>query len=127
VKTEAIHLLVEMHGCDPQLLDDVDGLLEAMSAAVRAAGATEIGRMSHRFAPQGVSAVIMVAESHFSIHTWPEAGYAAVDFYTCGDCRPELAAESLANSLNAARFDVTTVHRGHRLEREPTLGVGVID
>ena len=76
----------------------------------------EIGRITHRFAPQGVSAVIMVAESHFSIHTWPEAGYAAVDFYTCGDCRPELAADSLAQALSAREVESTAITRGHRVK-----------
>ncbi len=117
MKTESVHLLVEMYGCNPTLLDDPEAILAAMSQAVLAAGATEIGRLTHRFAPQGVSAVIMVAESHFSIHTWPEAGYAAVDFYTCGDCRPERAAASLARALAATEVESTKIHRGHGVKR----------
>ena len=72
MRTEAIHLLVELHGCDAVLLNDDAYIVAAMTRAVAAAGATKLNHMTHRFSPQGVSAVVMVAESHFSIHTWPE-------------------------------------------------------
>ncbi len=66
----------------------------------------------HRFSPQGVSGVVVVEESHLSIHTWPEVGYAAADFYTCGDCQPIRAHEVLRDGLRAARAEVMTMRRG---------------
>jgi len=95
------HLLVEYHGCDTRFLDDFSKLESAMVAAAEAAGATVVAKAFHRFAPQGVSGVVVIEESHLSIHTWPEYGYAAVDFYTCGDCVPERAHELLRSALGA--------------------------
>ncbi|MGH3729896.1 MAG: adenosylmethionine decarboxylase, partial [Micromonosporaceae bacterium] len=63
--------------------------------------------------PQGVTAVVLLAESHMSIHTWPESGYAAVDVFTCGDqMRPERAVEQIRDHLGAATVTVQTVRRG---------------
>jgi S-adenosylmethionine decarboxylase len=106
------HLLVEYHGCDVKMLDSVSAIERAMKRAAEAAGANVVTSTFHRFAPQGVSGVVVIEESHLSIHTWPECGYAAVDFYTCGDCEPERAHELLAESLSAARSEVMQVHRG---------------
>jgi len=66
----------------------------------------------HRFAPQGVSGVVVVEESHLSIHTWPEAGYAAVDFFTCGECFPERAHAALLDGLAPERSEILNVERG---------------
>jgi S-adenosylmethionine decarboxylase len=106
------HLLVEYHGCDVQTLDSVQAIERLMNRAAEAAGATVVTSTFHRFAPQGVSGVVVIEESHLSIHTWPECGYAAVDFYTCGDCEPERAHEILAGALAAARSEIMQVHRG---------------
>ena len=83
-----------------------------MRSAAEAAGATIVTATFHRFAPQGVSGVVVIAESHLSIHTWPEYGYAAVDFYTCGVCRPEHAHELMREALGAERSEVMTIRRG---------------
>lgn len=106
------HLLVEYHGCDTDVLDDAARIERMMRSAADAAQATVVSATFHRFAPQGVSGVVVIAESHLSIHTWPEYGYAAVDFYTCGDCRPERAHELIQEALNADRAEVMTVRRG---------------
>ncbi|RMH41726.1 MAG: adenosylmethionine decarboxylase, partial [Deltaproteobacteria bacterium] len=82
--TRSRHVLAEYHGCDPAVLDDRGTIEPLMRRAAQAAGATVVGSMFHEFAPQGVSGVVVVEESHLSIHTWPEYGYAAVDFFTCG-------------------------------------------
>lgn len=106
------HLLVELHGCNVAKLDDKPTIEALMREAARAAGATEVGSLFHTFAPQGVSGVVVVEESHLSIHTWPEHGYAAVDMFTCGDCEPERAREVLARGLEAARSEILLVERG---------------
>jgi len=106
------HLLVELHGCDPAALDDKTNIEALMREAARAAGATVVGALFHTFAPQGVSGVVVVEESHLSIHTWPEHGYAAVDMFTCGACVPESARDVLARGLRAARTEILLVERG---------------
>lgn len=85
-----------------------------MRRASEAAGASVIGALFHRLAPQGVSGVVVLEESHFSLHTWPEFGYAAVDLFTCGDCRPDEAHHVLTDTLQAERAEVMILTRGGR-------------
>lgn len=108
------HLLVEYFGCNPEVLNDEDRVRTLMRGAAQAAGATEVAVVFHRFSPQGVSGVVVVEESHLSIHTWPEYGYAAVDFYTCGDCDPTLGHAHLMAGLEAEEAEVMKVDRGLR-------------
>lgn len=110
--TQSTHVLVEYRGCPPALLDDRAAIEAAMHAAAREAEATVVGAVFHTFAPQGVSGVVVVEESHLSIHTWPECGYAAVDVFTCGDCRPTRAAQYLGEALGATRVETMVVDRG---------------
>jgi S-adenosylmethionine decarboxylase len=106
------HLLVEYHGCDISVLSSVARVEAMMRGAAEAAGATIVTSTFHRFSPQGVSGVVVVEESHLSIHTWPEYGYAAVDVYTCGDCKPLRAHEFMRTELGAERAEVMNVRRG---------------
>lgn len=106
------HLLVEYFGCDPEVLNDEARIRTLMRDAAKAAGATEVAVVFHRFSPQGVSGVVVVEESHLSIHTWPEYGYAAVDFYTCGECDPQRAHDLLKRGLQATEAELMTVDRG---------------
>lgn len=87
-----------------------------MQRAALAAGATIVNVAFHRFVPQGVSGVVVVQESHLSIHTWPELGYAAVDFFTCGDCVPEAAHKVLMEGLSASSCELMMLNRGVALE-----------
>lgn len=116
------HLLAEYRGCRPTLLDDLDAVEALMREAAVHAGATVIDALFHRFSPHGVSGVIVIAESHISIHTWPEHGYAAVDFFTCGDARPADAARFLAEALGADGFETLEVERG-RLDARRLMSV----
>ena len=94
------HLLVELYDCDKEALNDLGFLRKAMVDAAIECGAVVLGDSFHRFSPQGVSGVVIIAESHLSIHTWPEYGYAAVDVFTCGtSVQPEKAAEVLIEKL----------------------------
>ena len=87
------HLLLELKGCDKEELNNTGFLKDALLVAANEAGATVLGESFHRFNPQGVSGVVIVAESHLFIHTWPEYGYAAADIFTCGNSvQPEKAA-----------------------------------
>lgn len=119
--TRARHLLVDLWGCDPALLDDVEALRAVMRQAVAAAGSRAVAETTHEYEPQGVSVLVAIEESHMSLHTWPEAGYAAADFYTCGGAAPERAVEALRHGVRAERVELITVERG--LRPAPSLRV----
>src|SRR4051812_17412892 len=91
LNTRGRHLMVEYTGCDRQVLNDLKRIETLMNEAAIAARANVVSSVFQPFSPQGVTGVVVVEESHLSIHTWPECGYAAVDFYTCGEAMPELA------------------------------------
>ena len=113
METRGTHIVCELSGCREDLLTDVDGVQKIMENAARESNAQILKVVFHRFQPQGVSGVVVLAESHLSIHTWPEAGYAAVDFYTCGDhTDPWIACEYAAKKLGATSMLTTEVKRG---------------
>ncbi len=80
----AVHMLVELHGCTTELLNNPAALKQLLLEAVRRGQGTVVTDVFHTFNPHGVSGVIVIAESHVAIHTWPEHGYAAVDIFSCG-------------------------------------------
>ncbi len=107
------HLLVELYDCDKEALNDLGFLRDAMLDAAIDCGAVVLGDSFHHFSPQGVSGVVIIAESHLSIHTWPEYGYAAVDIFTCGtSVRPEKAAALLIERLRSKNPSLTEIQRG---------------
>jgi len=106
------HLIAEFWGCAPGGLDDEAGVRAAVTAAAEAIGATPISLASHHYAPQGVTATLLIAESHLSIHTWPEHGYAAVDIFTCGGLDPRPGFRSLKQALGATECRVQEIVRG---------------
>lgn len=105
-----VHLIIDLHGAER--LDDQDHIEEAMRRCVVAAGATLLHLHLHRFSPEGVSGVAVLAESHISVHTWPENGYAAFDVFMCGDARPEACVPVLQEAFGAERVEVTELLRG---------------
>ena len=117
------HLLCEYWGCDPALLDDPARLERAMRRAAEAARATTVRAFFHELEPQGVSGILVLEESHFSLHSWPECGYAAVGLFTCGDCRPDQAHAVLSEELGAERAEVLFLARG---QRAPRAGIAVL-
>ena len=78
-------ILVEFYDCDPDVLKDRDAIDAAVNEAVKRSNATVVTSTFHTFSPFGVSGVVVIAESHVAIHTWPEYGYSAVDIFTCGE------------------------------------------
>lgn len=107
------HLLVELHGCSPDLLKNTEVVKEVMVSAAQACKATIVDAMFHAFNPYGVSGVVVIAESHLSIHTWPEHRYAAVDIFTCGEViKPEEAVEYIAAQFRCKTISVLQVKRG---------------
>ena len=107
------HLLLEMNECDAMVLDDMALVKQALLAAAEEAGVTVVGEVFHKFSPVGVTGIVCIAESHISIHTWPEHGYAAADIFTCGEnLKPMEAAHLIAESLQAQHANVMEVKRG---------------
>ncbi|MBF8299439.1 MAG: S-adenosylmethionine decarboxylase [Dehalococcoidia bacterium] len=107
------HLLVELRKADPKKLDDLDFIRQSLISAAHEIGVTILGDTFHRFSPQGVTGIVAIAESHISIHTWPEYCYAAVDIFTCGESfKPEKAAELLIQLLESKDSEITRVLRG---------------
>ena len=107
------HLLLELKDCDKEVINDLNYLRDALIEAAEKSGATVLGNSFHPFVPHGVSGVVVIAESHLSIHTWPEYDYAAVDIFTCGDSvKPEIAAEIIIEKLKARNHSVVEVQRG---------------
>lgn len=109
------HVLVELSHCAPERLSDLEGVRAAMVGAAHVAGAEVREVAFHRFNPRGVSGVVVISESHLSVHTWPELGYAAIDVYTCGAHTDPLAAcDYLAMVFEAQSVTSTIVERGLR-------------
>ncbi len=107
------HSVIELHGCDPLLLGQVSKVRETLVTAAQHCEATIVEVVFHEFNPHGVSGIVVIAESHLAIHTWPEHRYAAIDLFTCGDTLcPEPAAEYIAKEFRAASWHVYKIPRG---------------
>ena len=112
-RTLGTHLLMELNECNATVLDDMDLIKRALLEAADEAGATVVGELFHKFSPVGVTGIVCIAESHISIHTWPEHAYAAVDIFTCGEkFKPFEAAHLIADSLQSQHCNVMEVKRG---------------
>lgn len=109
------HWLIELKECEVATLREVKNVAKIMEGAVAASGATQVESRFHQFNPYGVSGVIIIMESHFTIHTWPEYAYAAVDIFTCGDLiNTEDAVAYLQEAFNAKQVSTQLIERGVR-------------
>jgi S-adenosylmethionine decarboxylase len=107
------HLLLELFDCDTDAINNLDAVKGALVEAAKRAQATIVDVVFHEFNPFGISGVVVIAESHLSIHTWPEHRYAAVDIFSCGDVlQPEVAATYLVEQFGAERTSVVELQRG---------------
>ncbi len=117
------HLLLELRECNVAILDDLKYLENALVSAAIESGATVLDKSFHHFAPQGVSGVVLIAESHLSLHTWPEHAYAAVDIFTCGTTvKIEVAADSLIRQLGSRDPALLEVKRGVFVRERKLVG-----
>ena len=108
-----IHLLADLAGIKAVLLVDPDAIDALLRTAAVAAGARILHSHFHSFGPgMGVTGVLLLAESHISIHTWPEHGFAAADIFMCGDAQPQLALDVIDAALRPATRSVKTIARG---------------
>ena len=107
------HLLLELFDCDSDAINNLESVKGALVEAAKRAQATIVDVVFHEFNPFGISGVVVIAESHLSIHTWPEYRYAAVDIFSCGDVlQPDVAANYLVKEFGAERASVVEMQRG---------------
>ena len=124
------HSILELYDCPRELLDDEFQVREFIREAATKARCTVLGEVSQSFEPHGVTVIVLLAESHISAHTWPEAGYAAIDVFTCGATTlPQDACRYLAHMFEARSHDLRVLSRGseapsRRTARKPTPNTG---
>ncbi|MBM3470548.1 MAG: adenosylmethionine decarboxylase [Armatimonadetes bacterium] len=107
------HYIVEASGCNPEIIGKVETVEQILVRAAEVAQVTVWSISFHRFNPNGVSGVVVISESHLSVHTWPEYGYVALDIFTCGnDAKPEAAVEHALKEFKARTMHITEVTRG---------------
>ena len=106
------HFLLELYRCDYEKLNDESFLRCTLNNAAKLANATVLNLISNKFEPQGVTAIALLAESHMSIHTWPEAHYSAVDIFTCGqNMKPDLACQYLIEYFRVEEHFLRVINR----------------
>ncbi len=117
------HLLVELRECNTEILKNLEKVRNALVSAAKEAKATIVDVSFHEFNPFGISGVVVIAESHLTIHTWPEYDYAAIDIFTCGDIiKPEVAASFLIKQFECRNPSIVEMKRGilsHENEKLP--------
>ncbi len=113
------HLIVEFYGCPSNVIDDMKFLEKTLEESVVKAGGNILGKLFHKFKPQGVTGIIAISESHVSIHTWPENGYVAVDAFTCGrEMDPWTVYRELRAKIKPEKVKVMELRRGELKELE---------
>ena len=119
------HILAEFYGCPEELLNDLKQVESDMVSAAKAAGADIREVVFHEFAPQGLSGVVVISESHLTIHTWPELGYAAVDVFTCGETvDPWISCNYLKEKFSAENMTAREIKRGifdYNVQHKPAV------
>jgi len=122
MKSLGRHLLTEFYGCDREILNDPDRIKRIMEEAAITSGASIVQSVFHLFNPHGISGVVVIAESHLAIHTWPEYGYSAVDIFTCGEeVDPWRAHHHLKEKLKAGSTSTMELLRGKIDSKGETL------
>ncbi len=113
METIGHHYIVEASGCNAEVIGKVEAVEQILVRAAEIAGVQVWSISFHRFNPNGVSGVVVISESHMSVHTWPEYGYAAIDIFTCGDsAKPEKAVQHALRQFGATNVHITEVTRG---------------
>ena len=116
------HILLELYGCNSAKLNDEIYLRCQINQAAKLAQATVLNLVSNKFEPYGVTAIALLAESHISIHTWPESHYSAIDIFTCGrNMRPYLASQFLIEQLESKNHLLKTINRDYPISIEHEL------
>ena len=125
METMGRHIIAELWECDFDKLNDMQFIEQTFVDAALKSGAEVREVAFHKFAPQGVSGVVIISESHLTIHSFPEHGYASIDVYTCGDLDPTIAANYIADALNAGTRETLEMPRGMGPINAPKARVSV--
>ena len=112
METIGRHVISELWGCNLITLNDVNRIEKIFVDAALRSGAEVREVTFHKFAPQGVSGVVIISESHLTIHSFPEHGYASIDVYTCGELDPNIAVNYIAEALHAKKRECIEIPRG---------------
>lgn len=112
MKYAGIHLIIELWGVEPELLTDEAQIRDTLIDAARDCGATVLGDNFHGFPGGGITGIVILAESHISIHSFPECGYAALDVFTCGRCDPKDTLPRIVDYFKPGNIDINTLIRG---------------
>ncbi|GAE27915.1 S-adenosylmethionine decarboxylase proenzyme [Halalkalibacter wakoensis JCM 9140] len=112
METLGRHVIAELWGCDVDKLNNRSLIEQIFVEAALKAGAEVREVVFHEFAPKGVSGVVIISESHLTIHSFPEHRYASIDVFTCGDLDPTTAADHIAETLQACSSEVIEIERG---------------
>ena len=117
------HVLIELNDCNREIINDVESIRNLLCETAERIGATIVNQAFHKFSPQGVSGVVVIAESHIAVHTWPEYGYAAIDVFTCGTTiEPKDAIPLLIDRLEAKGSSFRELERGILLDNKVICG-----
>jgi len=118
-KTLGVHVIIEMYDCDPNTLKNKDQVEKAFLDIAKKSNAHALGSFFHQFNPHGVSGVVIIEESHLSIHTWPEHGYAAVDYFYCSDdVDTDMALKLFEKYFKPGHMSVVEMKRGVLKEQD---------
>jgi S-adenosylmethionine decarboxylase len=105
------HCLLNVYGCDFDILNNEQFLIEILKISAEKCGATVLDCVSHKFEPQGVTAILLLSESHISVHTFPEKGKAAFDIFTCGRADSNLGVQCILQNIECQNHTVTDITR----------------
>jgi S-adenosylmethionine decarboxylase proenzyme len=109
------HIIGDFYGCDRVLIDDASFVQKILLDVVGRSGATIINHTFHKFSPQGVTGVVVIAESHVAIHSWPEHGFLALDIFSCTErINDRFILQEVALAFKAARSECCRLERGHQ-------------
>lgn len=106
------HIIAEFYECDSNIISSVEQVRKSLLNTANLIGTKIVQSHFHQFLPQGVSGVLVIAESHIAVHTWPESNYVAIDFYTCGNIDPIHGCKFLAEYFSAKEYRFIRVIRG---------------
>ncbi len=112
-KLKNIQIIAEFYGCDPELISRSDTVKKIINRAIRKSKLTKIRSHYHQFRPSGVTGVVLLAESHITMHSWPEYNYIALDLFSCGDKKKAvIAMKQLTKDFKPAKMKKRIVIRG---------------
>lgn len=125
-KTLGLHIIADLYGVNPEFIDKEEDIRHLLENSVKAGNLTKISSHFYQFNPHGATGIILLAESHISIHTWPEYQSATVDVFTCGDSsKAYRAMDYIINTLQPAHIDKKVFDRGiiENSDREDVLWI----